>query len=186
LPLMRALWLGYPADPKAMLIDNAYLWGDSFLIVPVYEKDASQRTAYLPAGTWWDYWSGDQVQGGREVTRKVDLATMPLYVKAGAIIPIGPVRQHTAEATDEPVTLRIYPGADGKFTWYDDDGSSFRYETGEYLRVECEWKDQERLLILKRDPKGRFGAGRRFQAQLHGEELARHATLGDGVTRIRL
>jgi alpha-glucosidase/alpha-D-xyloside xylohydrolase len=186
LPLMRALWVSYPTDPKLTLIDDAYLWGDGFLVVPVYEKDASQRTTYLPAGTWWDYWSGDKVQGGRELTRKVDLATMPLYVRAGSIIPIGLVKQYTAEATDEPVTLRIYPGADGNFTWYDDDGSSFRYETGEYLRVECEWKDQERLLTLTRDPKGRFGAGRKFRAQLHGEDHAQNASLRAGVTRVHM
>jgi alpha-glucosidase (family GH31 glycosyl hydrolase) len=186
LPLMRPLWVGYPTDLKAALIDDAYLWGDSFLVAPVYEKDASQRTTYLPPGTWWDYWSGEKISGGRELTRKVDLATMPLYVRAGSIIPIAPLRQYTSEAPGEPVILRIYPGADGKFTWYDDDGSSFRYETGEYLRVECEWRDNQRLLTLTRDPNGRFAAGLKFQTQLHGEERTRNVSLEDGITRVQL
>jgi alpha-glucosidase/alpha-D-xyloside xylohydrolase len=183
---MRALWIGYPTDERATRTDDQYLWGDSFLVAPVHENGATQRATYLPDGAWWDYWSGERLQGGREVSRSVDLATMPVYVKAGSIVPVGPVKQHTAEVSDEPVTLRIYPGADGKFTWYDDDGSSFLYEKGEYMKVACVWRDNERVLSLARDPKGRLGAGRKMNIVVQGETHVRSATLGAGVTEFHL
>ncbi len=154
LPLMRALCLGWPHDIQAALSDDVYLWGDHLLVAPVYEKDAASRKFYLPAGKWWDYWAGAGVEGGKPMERAVDLETMPLYVKAGAVLPVGPVRQYTAEPSTEPVTLRIYPGADGRFTWYDDDGSSYQYESGEFMRVECVWNDRDRTLVLAPDAAG--------------------------------
>ena len=155
MPLMRALCLGWPQDPEAVLTDDAYMWGDHFLVAPVYELKAASRRTYLPAGKWWDYWTGTGVEGGGVVARDVDLDTMPLYVKAGAIVPMSPVRQYTGEPTSEPVSLRIYPGADGQFTWYDDDGSSYRYEMGEFMRIDCAWNDHDRTLALTPDPAGR-------------------------------
>jgi alpha-glucosidase/alpha-D-xyloside xylohydrolase len=109
----------------------------------------------LPAGKWWDYWTGTGVEGGGVVARDVDLETMPLYVKAGAIVPMSPVRQYTGEPVAEPVSLRIYPGADGQSTWYVDDGSSYRYEMGEFMRMHCAWNDRDRTLALTPDPAGR-------------------------------
>ncbi|GAC1365046.1 MAG: hypothetical protein NVSMB3_13620 [Acidobacteriaceae bacterium] len=186
LPLMRSLWIAYPTDAKATLTADQYLWGDSILVAPVHEKDATHRTTYLPAGRWWDFWTNEQAEGGKEVTRAVDLGTMPLYVKAGAIVPIGPVKQYTAEPTAEPVTLRVYPGADGRFTWYDDDGASFRYETGEFLRVECEWNDSARALTLTRDPKGRFDIGRKVRVEVNGGGASKDVRLTERVTKVSL
>jgi alpha-glucosidase/alpha-D-xyloside xylohydrolase len=155
MPLMRALCLGWPQDPEAVLTDDAYMWGDHFLVAPVYELKAASRRTYLPAGKWWDYWTGTGVEGGGVVARDVDLETMPLYVKAGAIVPMSPVRQYTGEPVAEPVSLRIYPGADGQSTWYVDDGSSYRYEMGEFMRMHCAWNDRDRTLALTPDPAGR-------------------------------
>ncbi len=186
LPLMRAMWIDYPEDQKAILTADQYMWGDNFLVAPVHEKDAQQRSTYLPAGSWWDFWTDTRVEGGKEVARPVDLGTMPLYVKAGAIMPIGPVKQHTSEKTDLPVTLRVYPGADGKFTWYDDDGSSFRFERGEFMRVQCEWNDREQTLTLTRDSKGRLGAGTKIRVQLNGKGEAKDVSIGVKTTSVRL
>jgi alpha-glucosidase/alpha-D-xyloside xylohydrolase len=155
LPLMRALCLAWPQDQTAVAIDDAYLWGEHFLVAPVYEKDTTARDVYLPAGAWWDFWTGTRADGGKTVSKQVDLGTMPLYVKAGAIVPIGPVRQYADEPSTEPITLRIYPGADGRFTWYDDDGTSYRYERGEFLRAECVWNDSARTLTITPDPAGK-------------------------------
>ena len=152
LPPMRALWLAHPEDEKALQIADQYMWGDQILVAPVLEPGAAQRKVYLPAGEWWDFWSHQRAksEGGVEVTREVDLATIPLYVRAGAIVPIGPVRQYASEPSGEPVTLRVYPGADGQFSWYQDDGMSFAYQQGEFSRIVCSWQDSARKLTLAR------------------------------------
>ncbi|HLJ77379.1 MAG TPA: TIM-barrel domain-containing protein [Acidobacteriaceae bacterium] len=149
LPLMRALWINWPREPRAALVADQYLWGDHFLVAPVLQAGATHRKTWLPDGTWWDFWNNQREAGDAEITREVDLATIPIYVRAGAIIPMGPVRQHTMESSDEPITLQIYPGADGRFSWYEDDGTSFGYRRGEFTRIECAWDDSSRKLTLK-------------------------------------
>src|SRR5580704_663510 len=168
LPLMRSLWLAYPEDAKASAVEDAYLWGDSMLVAPVLEVGATHRTTYLPHGVWWDYWTNARLDGGSEVTREVTLETMPLYVKAGAIVPIGPVKQHTGEVSSEPVVLRVYPGADGTMTLYEDDGVSFDYQKGALTRIVCRWNDGSRTLSLKADAKGRIPKGKVFVVEMVG------------------
>jgi len=148
MPIMRALWLHYASDPNAVARGDEYLWGRDILVAPVVEKGATSRTLYLPHGTWFDFWTGAQQQGGREITRPVDLRTVPIYVRAGAIIPTGPVKQHTAETSDAPLTLTIYPGADGATEVYEDDGVSFAHETGTYRTIAAHWRDAERRLVV--------------------------------------
>jgi alpha-glucosidase/alpha-D-xyloside xylohydrolase len=152
MPPIRALWLAKPNDEKALRIADQYMWGDHILVAPVLEKGATRRTTYLPAGEWWDFWSHQRTrsENGSETTRELDLSTMPLYVRAGAIVPIGPVRQYATEPSEEPITLRIYPGADGQFSWYQDDGISFRYQHGQFSRIDCVWQDSARKLTLAR------------------------------------
>ncbi len=135
LPLIRALWIAWPQDAKAILIGDQYLWGDHFLVAPVLEPAATRRRVYLPAGRWWDFWSHQRAEGGANITREVDLFTIPLYVRAGAVVPMGPVRQYAMEPSEEPVTLHVYPGADGQFSWYEDDGISFGYQQGRFTSV---------------------------------------------------
>jgi alpha-glucosidase/alpha-D-xyloside xylohydrolase len=186
MPIIRALWLMYPQDKNALLVDNVYLWGDDILVAPVYEKGATQRKAYLPVGKWWNYWTNELVDGGKEITVPAPLDSLPLFIKAGAVIPIGPIKQHTGEATSEPVTLKIYPGADGTFTWFDDDGSSFEYERGNYMRVVCEWNDSSRTLTLARDPEGKLGIGRHIRVTLAGISQTHDAVLQEATTKIQL
>ena len=126
LPIMRSLWLHHPDDPAAVARGDEYLWGRNLLVVPVTEKGATTRKAYLPRGTWYDFWTEEKLEGGREIVRPVSLATIPLFARAGGIIPMGPVKQYTDEPVRGPTTLCIYPGADGKFTLYDDDGIHVR------------------------------------------------------------
>ena len=148
LPMMRALWLHYPDDPRAVECGDQYLWGRDILVAPVTEKGAQERKVYLPAGRWRDYWTEQEVEGGRTVTRKVDLSIMPLYVRAGAVIPLGPLRQFTGECRDEPLELTIYPGADGEFVLYEDDGATFECEHGQFMRTRAQWADGRRRLLL--------------------------------------
>ena len=95
LPIMRAMWLHYPDDPAAVGRGDQYLWGRDMLVAPVVEKGATNRRLYLPRGAWYDFWTNARAEGGREIDRAVDLETTPLYVRAGAIVPMGPVRQYT-------------------------------------------------------------------------------------------
>jgi alpha-glucosidase/alpha-D-xyloside xylohydrolase len=148
LPLMRALWLHYPDDTTARATGNEYLWGRDLLVAPVFTRGATSRDVYLPAGTWYDWWTGERTTGGRTVRRAVDLATMPLYARAGAIVPVDPVRQYTSEPVSGPTTLRVYPGADGAFTLYDDDGISQDYVKGVGSWIRLSWDDARRRLTL--------------------------------------
>ena len=148
LPIMRALWLHYPDDSAATARGDQYLFGRDILVAPVTEKGATSRSVYLPQGAWYDFWTEERQEGGREVSRNVDLATIPLYVRAGSIVPFGPVKQHTAERSDEPITFVIYPGADGMYSLYEDDGISFGYRRGEWSKTEAKWNDSARRLSL--------------------------------------
>ena len=181
-PILRALWLHYADDPAAIARDDEYLWGRDLLVAPVVEKAASERKLYLPRGDWFDFWSEERVAGGREVTRPVDLATMPLYARAGTILPLGPVKQYTAEKVDAPVTLVVYPGSDGVFTLYEDDGASFDYRRGEFHRTEMHWNDTQRRLTLRTAAGSRPPAAPRvFEVRLAGEKTT-HTLRFSGAT----
>src|SRR6185437_9228542 len=145
---MRALWTAFPRDARCLAVADQYLLGDHLLVAPVLEAAATHRKIYLPSGTWWDYWTKERVSGGVELNRDVDLATIPLYVRAGACIPMGPVRQYAMEPSTEPLTLQVYPGADGRSTLYEDDGISFRYQQGDFTKLECSWDDASRTLRM--------------------------------------
>ncbi len=127
MPIIRAMWLHYPDDPLAVARGDQYLWGRDMLVAPVVEKGATSRKVYLPKGTWIDFWTEESIQGGREITRAVDLETTPLYVRAGAVIPMGPVKQYTGEKSAEPLTLVAYAGTNGTGSLYEDDGATLNY-----------------------------------------------------------
>jgi alpha-glucosidase/alpha-D-xyloside xylohydrolase len=156
LPVMRALWLHYPDDPKAVACPDEYLWGRDILVAPVVEKGARSRRIYLPRGAWYDFWTRERAEGGREFTRPLDLETIPLYVRAGAILPLGPVKQYTREHVDQPLSLSIYPGADASFLLYEDDGRSFNYRKGEWMGLHLNWNDAQRTLTLRLAPGSRL------------------------------
>jgi alpha-glucosidase (family GH31 glycosyl hydrolase) len=168
MPILRALWLEYPDDPKAVACGDEYLWGKNVLVAPVVEKGADTREVYLPAGGWYDFWTQEHLEGGREISRSVDLETMPLYVRAGAILPLGPVKQFTNEKVDKPLSISIYPGSDASFLLYEDDGGSFNYRKGEWMGVQMDWHDSNRTLTL------RLAAGSRMLPPLHRNLEVKH------------
>ncbi len=149
LPLMRAMWLHYPDDPRARGLGTQFLWGRDLLVAPVFTKGATSRAVYLPRGDWYDWWTNVKVTGGTTVSRAVDLETMPLYVRAGAIVPVDPIRQYTAQPVTEPTTLNVYTGADGRFTLYADDGISQDYLGGRGTWIRMAWDDRTRRLSLE-------------------------------------
>ena len=155
LPLMRAMWLHYPDDLRARGLGTQFMWGRDLLVAPVFTKGATSREVYLPDGDWYDWWTNEKTKGGVTVTRAVDLATMPLYVRAGAIVPFDPVRQYTSQPVTEPTTLKVYTGADGQYTLYADDGISQEYVAARGTWIRMTWNDRARQLSLEPGaPKG--------------------------------
>lgn len=169
MPLMRSMWLHYPDDEYASKLGDQYLWGRDLLIAPVYEKDAKFREVYLPEGQWYDWWTNKKQVGGRPVSREVDLSTMPIYVRAGAIIPLDPVRQYTGQKVENPTTLRIYPGSDGEYVLYDDDGKTLDYLEGEYSLTEMKWDNDKQILTIA--PRQGQPLNKRFVVELAGKSV---------------
>ena len=147
--IMRALVMDFPADKKTWGIGDEYLFGPSFLVAPVTEYKARSREVYLPDGsTWYDFYTGRSMSGGRTVTAAAPYERMPLFVRAGAIVPTGPAIQHTGESTGGAVTLNVYTGADGSFSLYEDDGTSRQYLHGQYSRIPLRWDEAAKTLTI--------------------------------------
>jgi hypothetical protein len=167
LPVIRALWLHDYADPETVKRGDEFLWGRDILVAPVTEKGATTRTVYLPKGVWIDFWTNETIVGGREISRDIDLATIPLYVRAGAIIPFGPIKQFSEERVDGPTELRVYPGTNGEFMLYEDDGKSFNFRRGEWTGIRLNWDEKSRRLSLALAKGSKMiGADRVFEVRL--------------------
>lgn len=182
MPLMRAMWLHYPADVKAIGMGTQYLWGRDLLIAPVFQKGATTREVYLPKGEWYDWWTNKKETGGQTVTKAIDLSVMPIYVRAGAIIPVDPIRQYTSEVVNEPTTLKIYTGADGQYILYEDDGISQEYLKGRGTWTSVTWNDKERKLTIQPGgaPKGatNMEVKKKFRIELIPSGTAKEISYG--------
>ena len=185
LPLMRGLWLHYPKDARALAVENAYMFGPHLLVAPVVELGAKQKKVYLPDGVWWDFWTGQKVGGAGEITTPVTLDSTPVFVRAGAIVPTGPVKQYVAESSTQPIRLTVYPGADGSFSFYQDDGISFAYERGDFTTIEMTWTDATRRLVL-RPGKGKIGAAQKFTVVIAGGGAEKTITFNHQALTIAL
>jgi alpha-glucosidase len=147
LPPMRPLFLEFPDDHATWPVNDEWMLGDRVLAAPVLTK-GGERKVYLPAGAWFDGNTGKAVAGAQTLDlTPVPLDVIPFYVRAGTILPLGPVTQSTAEAED-PLELRIYPGADAAFSLYEDDGNTYAYEKGAFTRVPIQWDDRQRILTI--------------------------------------
>lgn len=137
LPLMRPLVLNYPGDPRVWQLGSEFLWGDDLLVAPVTREGATAWPVYLPAGGWYDLWTGARHDGPGGVTLEAPLDRLPLLVRAGAIVPMGPVIQHTGEPQAE-ITLLIHPAGTSRFEMYEDDGRSNAYRRGRHALTPME------------------------------------------------
>ena len=149
--LMRALPLEFSSDPGARAVSDQFLFGPSLMINPVTTEGATRRSVYLPAGhDWLDFWTGKRVSGGQTMDAEAPLDRIPMYAKAGSVIPAGPAVE-SASGKADPIDLRIYAGADGDFTLYEDAGDSYDYEHGAYSVIPMHWDDKaERLTVGER------------------------------------
>ncbi len=153
--IMRHLVFDYPTDSKVFNIADQFLFGPAFLVNPIITAGATSRSVYLPAGTWYDFWAGTTTTGGTTVTANAPLAQMPLYVKAGSIVPMTGKAIQYATDTADPLEIRIYPGQNGSFTLYEDEGDTYDYETGAYSLITFTWDDTAKTLSIG-DRQGSF------------------------------
>lgn len=147
--MMRPLVMDFRQDKIARRSWDQFLFGPSLLINPVTQPGATLRSVYLPLNTEWiDFWTGKHFAGGQTITADAPVAKMPIYVRAGAIIPYGPIIDFADEEPNAPIELRIYPGANGDFTLYQDEGDSYDYEHGSYATVSLHWDDATSTLNI--------------------------------------
>jgi len=140
-PYMRALFMDFPADPKVMDIPDEYMYGPAFLVAPVTEQGATHRTVYLPAGCdWYNYWTNERIHGGQTIVADAPIDTLPLFVRAGSIVPLGSEVESTQQ-TQTIASLRVYPGANGGFVLFEDDGTTYAYEKGGGSTIKLTWDD---------------------------------------------
>jgi alpha-D-xyloside xylohydrolase len=153
---MRPFVMDFPQDTTAREINNEYIFGPAFLVAPVTTYQARSRSVYLPqtdAG-WYDFWTGAHTGGGQTLDVPAPFDSMPLFIRAGSIIPFGPEMQYTGEKPADPITLCVYAGADGAFTLYEDDGVTYGYERGAFARIPLQWDDAAKTLTIgKREGK---------------------------------
>lgn len=145
---MRPLLMDFPGDARAMNAGDEFLFGPAILVAPVTEEGARSRHIYLPGTSWYDFWSGKAVTGGAPSDVPAPLERMPLFVRAGSIIPLGPQIEYATEKTADPIELRIYAGADGSFTLYEDENDGYAYEKGAYAIIPLEWNDASHKLTI--------------------------------------
>jgi len=146
-PMMRPLFLEFPQDPNTFNLEDEWLVGDRLLAAPILAQGGA-RDVYLPAGVWYDFNTNKSVSGGKTLHVQADLGFIPSYVRAGTILPLGPVLQSTAQGAEDPLEVRVYPGADAGFTLYEDDGATYAYEKGAASHIPMHWNDSTRTLTV--------------------------------------
>ncbi len=145
-PFMRALFMDFPNDPKVAGVTDEYMFGPAFLVAPVTEQGATSREVYLPSGAdWYNYWTNKKVQGGQTIRVDAPIDIIPLFVRAGSIVPTGAEIESTSQQ-QKIARVRIYPGADADFNLYSDDGTTYAYEKGDFKVTKLHWDDAAKKL----------------------------------------
>lgn len=144
---MRNLIFDFRTDPNVRNVGNQYMYGPAFMVSPVTTEGATTRSVYFPGGQWYDFWTGQLRNGGNTMTVNAPLSQIPLHMRAGSIVPMGPEIQYATERADT-IELRIYPGADGSFTMYEDEGDGYNYETGKYATIPITYLDETKNVII--------------------------------------
>jgi alpha-D-xyloside xylohydrolase len=181
--MMRALMMDFAADKQALDINDEYMFGKSILVCPVtqpmYSKDTQEdfgaiksKEVYLPKGAdWVDFWTGDKFVGGQKISKETPVDIMPLYLKAGSILPLGPKVQYALEKKWDNLEIRVYEGANGGFILYEDENDNYNYEKGVYSTINFTWDNAKKTLTIS-DRKGTFPgmlADRKFKVVLVGK-----------------
>ena len=149
-PFMRPLVVDFVKDKEVVNIGNQYLFGPAIMVTPVTSAGATTQSVYLPAANapWYNFWTGETTAAGQRVEAAAPVETVPLFVKPGSIIPLGPFLQYSSEKPADPIELRVYRGADGKFTLYEDEGDSYNYEKGKFATIPISWNEASHTLEI--------------------------------------
>jgi alpha-D-xyloside xylohydrolase len=163
--IMRSLAFDFGNDKNVFNIPDQYMFGPSLMVCPVTRQlytgknasaDVKTRKVYLPQSTtWFNFWTGEAMQGGQTIDAPAPINIVPLYVKAGSIVPMGPVVEYATEKSNAPIELRIYPGANGSFKYYEDENDNYNYEKGQSATFNLIWNDKTHMLTIS-DTKGTF------------------------------
>ena len=183
---MRPLVMDFREDERAQNIGDQFMFGPAFLVNPVTEPEAASRLVYLPRHRWYDFWTGKVSEGGRIVNAIAPLEQMPVYVKAGSIVPLGPDEEWSTQKPADPIELRIYPGADGDFIIYEDENDTYHYEKGVYAKIPLHWDDKAQALSIGQR-KGHFPGmleNRSFRVVFVRENHGVGATASDEADKV--
>jgi alpha-D-xyloside xylohydrolase len=153
--IMRPLVMDFRNDLRAQNTGDQFLFGPALLVNPITEAGATSRHLYLPDAKWYDFWTGVATQGGKSIDSSAPLERLPLFARAGSILPLGPDLEYAAEKPAEPLEIRVYPGADGSFTLYEDENDTYNYEVGKYATIPFSWNDKTNTLTIG-DCAGKF------------------------------
>jgi alpha-D-xyloside xylohydrolase len=196
--MLRALPFDFRDDPRTYDIGDQFMFGPAFLVCPIVqpvvygsgstplEGIAKTRPVYLPgAGDWFDFRTGRRHHGGQTLLAEAPLDVLPLYVRAGSIVPMGPAVQYNDELPDSPLELHIYPGRDGAFLLYEDEGDSYRYEQGAFMTIPLRWREDAGRLIVGACSGHYPGMPERreFRVLLHGQQAGGCGESGAHVER---
>jgi alpha-D-xyloside xylohydrolase len=147
--IMRGLVMDFPSDRRSWSVKDEYLFGRALLVAPVTEYKARSRQVYLPSGaSWYDFYTGRVSRGGQTIAAAAPFERIPLFVRAGSIIPTGPAVQFTGQEQNPVLRLQVYPGANGAGSVYEDDGVSRQYLTGKYARIPVRYNEATRTLTI--------------------------------------
>ncbi len=145
--MMRPLVFDFQNDTMVYGIKDQFMFGPALLVSPVTAMGATSRSVYLPAGTWYDFWTGSTTAGGTTTTASAPLSQIPIHVRGGSILPMGPMIQYATQSAD-PLEIRVYAGADASFTIYEDESDTYNYETGQYAQIPLAWNNAAKTLTV--------------------------------------
>jgi alpha-D-xyloside xylohydrolase len=146
--IMRPLVMEFRGDTRAQNVGDQFLFGPAILVNPVTEPGATSRHLYLPDAKWFDFWTGTAIAGPRAIDAPAPIDRLPLYVRAGSILPIGPEVEFASEKSQDAIEIRVYPGASGGFTLYEDENDNYNYEKGAYSTIPFLWDEATHALTI--------------------------------------
>lgn len=167
--------MDFPQDETALRQKYEFMFGKDLLVSPVLDPGVEKSSVYLPETNcgWYDFWTEEHFAAGQKTEADAKLDRIPVFVPAGSILPLGPTKQYIAEKPDDPIEIRVYPGADASFTFYEDEGTNYDYEKGRFSTIALKWNDSASELQIG-ERTGSFSAmlaNRRFEVHLAGSSI---------------